>query len=81
MKYIIKFWETEDHREIGISDLYLEIFNDLDLAIIKAKEMVDDIDIACVEVVEARGVDTDKEIVKYGYDGFKTWRNNKGAKE
>jgi hypothetical protein len=80
MNYTIKFWATEDHRDLGISSLFLEDFTDLDLAITQAKEMVDDMGYASVEVVETNTLDTDEEEVVYGYDGKDFWYNNRGTK-
>jgi phosphate-selective porin len=80
MNYTIKFWETEEERDLGISELFLEDFTDIDLAITQAKEMVDDMGYASVEVVETNTLDTDEEEVVYGYDGKDFWYNNKGTK-
>jgi phosphate-selective porin len=80
MYYAIKFWETEEERDLGISELFLEDFTDIDLAIIQAKEMVDDMGYESVEVVETDTLDTDDEKVVYGYDGKDFWNNNRGTK-
>ena len=81
MYYAIKYWENEENRDLGISDLYLEDFDDLDIAIEQAKEMVDDIGYASVEVIETDTLNTDDEQVVYGYDGNDFWYNNRGTKD
>jgi hypothetical protein len=68
MKYTIQYWVDEEHREQGISELYVDDFTDLDQAIRQAQKIVDSICYACAEVIET---ETDKVI--YGYDGIDFW--------
>ena len=68
MKYTIQYWVDEEHRDLGISELYVNNFTDLDQAIRQAQKIVDSICYACAEVIET---ETDK--VVYGYDGTDFW--------
>lgn len=68
MKYTIQYWVDEKHRDLGISELFIEDFTDLDKAIRQAQKIVDSVGYACAEVIET---ETDK--VMYGYDGIDFW--------
>jgi hypothetical protein len=70
MIYVIQYWVDEKHREQGISEIYInnQDIIDLDEAIRQAQKIVDIVGYACAEVIE---FDTDK--VVYGYDGINFW--------
>jgi hypothetical protein len=68
MKYTIQYWVDNDHREQGISELFIENFTDLDKAIRQAQKIVDIVCYACAEVIE-----TESNEVVYGYDGINFW--------
>jgi hypothetical protein len=68
MKYTIQYWVDDDHREQGISELFIENFTDLDKAIRQAQKIVDIVCYACAEVIE-----TETDTIVYGYDGINFW--------
>lgn len=68
MNYTIQYWIDEEHREQGLSELYIDDFTDLDQAIRQAQKIVDNIGYACAEVIE-----TETNKVVYGYDGIDFW--------
>lgn len=70
MKYTIQYWVDEEHREQGISEFFVDTFNNLDQAIRQAQKIVDNIGYACAEVIEFQG---EKVKVLYGYDGVDFW--------
>lgn len=64
--YQIKYWLTEEDREEGFSDIFIDSFDSKQEAIMKAKKMVDRGDVASVEVFDA---DDATEQPVYFYDG------------
>lgn len=67
--YQIKYWLTEEDREEGFSDIFIDSFDSKQEAIMTAKKMVDRGDVASVEVFDAEDV-TEQPI--YFYDGDET---------
>lgn len=72
--YQIKYWLTEEDREEGFSDIFIDSFDSKQEAIMTAKKMVDRGDVASVEVFDAEDV-TEQPV--YFYDGVETWGNEK----
>lgn len=72
--YQIKYWLTEEDREEGFSDIFIDSFDSKQEAIMTAKKMVDRGDVASVEVFDAEDV-TEQPV--YFYDGVETWDNEK----
>lgn len=72
--YQIKYWLTEEDREEGFSDIFIDSFDSKQEAIMTAKKMVDRGDVASVEVFDADDV-TEQPV--YFYDGVETWGNEK----
>lgn len=64
--YQIKYWLTEEDREEGFSDIFIDSFDSKQEAITTAKKMVDRGDVASVEVFDADDV-TEQPV--YFYDG------------
>lgn len=64
--YQIKYWLTEEDREEGFSDIFIDSFDSKQEAIMTAKKMVDRGDVASVEVFDADDV-TEQPV--YFYDG------------
>lgn len=64
--YLIKYWLTEEDREEGFSDIFIDSFDSKQEAIMTAKKMVDRGDVASVEVFDAEDV-TEQPV--YFYDG------------
>lgn len=83
--YQIQYWLTEEDRNEGFSDIFIDTFETKAEAIKVARKMVDRDNYASVEVYD---VETNE--VVFGYDGITTWRseedileeknNDKGAK-
>lgn len=73
-EYQIKYWLTEEDREEGFSDIFIDSFDSKQEAITTAKKMVDRGDVASVEVFDAEDV-TEQPV--YFYDGVETWDNEK----
>lgn len=74
--YQIKYWLTEEDREEGFSDIFIDSFDSKQEAIMKAKKMVDRGDVASVEVFDAEDA-TEQPV--YFYDGNE--ENNDSLKE
>ena len=51
-KYTIKFWETEEERENGLSEIYGSDFENLDEAIKEAKKIMKNNNFASIEVLD-----------------------------
>ena len=64
---MIKYWENEEMREAGLSELYAPTANTLPEIIFEAKRLVDRENFASVEVVIPSNED---EEVLYFYDGI-----------
>lgn len=72
--YYIKYWKDEESRDQGESDIY-ERNIDKKTAIDTAKRLVDRGNAASVEVIKSpsREIETEDDIVIFGYDGEETW--------
>ena len=62
----VKFWEDEEYRDQGISDLYIHMSDDLQGIIYEAKKLIDRDGYASVEVI-AKDEAGEEEIL-YFYD-------------
>ena len=62
--YTVKYWKNNNHREMGISDIYTKGDN-LDELKFLSNKLVDRDGFACVEIV-----DNDEEVL-YFYEGDK----------
>lgn len=69
--YQIQYWLTEEDRDEGFSDIFIDAFDKKLDATLYAGKMVDRGDVACVEVYE-----TDTNKVVFGYDGARTWSDD-----
>lgn len=69
--YQIQYWLTEEDRDEGFSDIFVDTFDKKLDATLYAGKMVDRGDVACVEVYE-----TDTNKVVFGYDGARTWSDD-----
>lgn len=65
-EYHIKYWLTEEDREEGFSDIFIDSFDNKQEAIMRARKMVDRDGVASVEVFDADDV-TEQPV--YFYDG------------
>ena len=50
----VKFWETEDCRDLGICEIYEE-YNEIDLAIIECNSLYKEFGFASIEVEDENG--------------------------
>lgn len=77
-KYIIKIWETEEEREVGLSDIISSNIADLKTAIQDAKKLKEEQNYASVEVQNSNQTKTyyymDDDEEKYIYNNF--WEND-----
>jgi len=74
-EFTIKYWATEEDREEGFSDIFMDSFTDKKEAIVVAKKMVDRDGIASVEVID------ENDVTVFGYDGAETWNESKQVKQ
>ena len=74
-EFRIEYWATEEDREEGFGDIFIDIFTDKGEAIAVAKKMVDRDGIASVEVFN------ENDVTVFGYDGVKTWNESKQVKQ
>lgn len=74
----IKYWETEELRDYGFSEIYLEKFNSIEDAKEVARKIIDRDGYASVEVMVSPDGDIEGEndYVVWGYDGEDTWGQN-----
>ena len=73
--FYIKFWEDEERRDQGESDIFMQEFETKEEAIKQARKLVDRDGFASVEVFYTPKGDVnenDDELV-FGYDGVDTW--------
>lgn len=73
--YQIEYWATEEDREEGFGDIFIDTFTDKEEAIAVAKKMVDRDGIASVEVID------ENDVTVFGYDGAETWNESKQVKQ
>lgn len=79
--YYVKYWEDEELRDLGESEIYMDDFKTKEEAIRLAKKLIDFMGYASVEVFYSPSGDvneSDDELV-FGYDGVETW--NESLKE
>ena len=74
----IKFWEDEELRDQGISEIYRDNFATREEAIETARKLVDRDGFASVEVyVSPSGeIESESDKLIWGYDGIDTWRES-----
>ena len=76
--YYIKFWEDEERRDQGESDIFMQEFETKEEAIKEARKLVDRDGFASVEVFYTPKGDVnenDDELV-FGYDGVEVWKES-----
>jgi len=77
--YYVKYWEDEELRDQGISEIYMDDFKTKEEAVRLAKKLIDFMGYASVEVFYTPSGDvneSDDELV-FGYDGVETWGSDK----
>ena len=77
--YYVKYWEDEELRDQGISEIYMDDFKTKEEAIRLAKKLIDFMGYASVEVFYTPSGDvneSDDELV-FGYDGVEVWGPDK----
>ena len=77
--YWVKFWEDEERRDMGESDIYMDDFETKEEAIRLARNLIDRMGYASVEVFYSPEGDineNDDELV-WGYDGVDVWGQDK----
>lgn len=74
-EFKIEYWATEEDREEGFGDIFIDTFTDKEEAIAVAKKMVDRDGIASVEVID------ENDVTVFGYDGAETWNESKQVKQ
>ena len=79
----IKYWEDEDLRDQGISEIYTDNFATREEAIETARKLVDRDGFASVEVfVSPSGeIESEDDKLIWGYDGIDTWGLGKNKDE
>ena len=76
--FYIKFWEDEERRDQGESDIFMQEFETKEEAIKQARKLVDRDGFASVEVFYTPKGDVkenDDELV-FGYDGVEVWKES-----
>lgn len=77
--YYVKYWEDEELRDQGLSEIYMDDFKTKEEAIHVARRLIDFLGYASVEVFYSPEGDineNDDELV-WGYDGIDTWGKDK----
>ena len=71
----IKYWEDEESRDQGISEIYSDNFKDVEEAKQVARKLVDRDGYASVEVfISPKGeIESEDDKLVWGYDGLDTW--------
>lgn len=71
----IKYWQDEDARDQGNSDVYADRFEHIEDAVNVAKRLIDRDGFASVEVLVSPSgeIESEDDYVVWGYDGVETW--------
>ena len=71
----IKYWQDEEARDQGNSDVYADRFEHIEDAVDVAKRLIDRDGFASVEVLVSPSgeIESEDDYVVWGYDGVETW--------